>query len=116
MYAYSPSINRCFRATDAPGLANSANVLSKTGLIAFGPRGAPSRPKNTAPAFSKFRFWNIHMKLTNIGLLPGRLSFHSSHTISHSFDLPAKTLTIQQPYGNGCPCYTAKVAASETGC
>jgi hypothetical protein len=56
------------------------------------------------------------MKRTNIGLLPGRLSFHSSHTISHNFDLPAKTLTIQQPYGNGCPCYTAKVAASETGC
>jgi hypothetical protein len=38
MYAYSPSINRCFRATDAPGLANSPNILSNTGLIAFGPR------------------------------------------------------------------------------
>jgi len=37
-----------FMATDFPGLANSTKIFSNTGLIAFGPRSAPSGPKNTA--------------------------------------------------------------------
>ena len=55
MYAYSPSISRCFRATDAPGLVNSENILSNTGLIVSGPRSAPSGPKNTASVIEDLR-------------------------------------------------------------
>ena len=79
----------------------------------------PIRPpcRVNAPAqFDKFRFWNIHVERTNIGLLSARLLCDLSDAIIHIFISisPAKTASVQQSRGNGCRCYAAKAAAGKS--